>query len=127
MLNEERVKLMTRMASYEAGEGKKNMNIGKYFRGDYIGMQVLKSVICATIAFGICFGLYLFYDFERFMQDIYKMDLLSFAKNVLLVYVIVVVGYGVVSYLIYSSRYKKARKSLKKYYNNLRKLSGLYD
>ena len=127
MLNEERVKLMTRMASYETGEGKKNMNIGKYFRGDYIGMQVLKSVICATIGFGICFGLYLFYDFERFMQDIYKMDLLSFAKNVLLVYVIVVVGYGVVSYLIYSSRYKKARKSLKKYYNNLRKLSGLYD
>ena len=127
MLNEERVKLMTRMASYETGEGKKNMNIGKYFRGDYIGKQVLRSVIWATIAFGICFGLYLFYDFERFMQDIYKMDLLSFAKNVLLVYVIVVVGYGVVSYLIYSGRYKKARKSLKKYYNNLRKLSGLYD
>lgn len=127
MLNEERIKLMTRMASYEAGEGKKNMNIGKYFRGDYISMQVLKSVISATIAFAICFALYLFYDFERFMQDIYKMDLLQFAKKLLLIYVVAVVGYGVVSYVIYSSRYKKTRKSLKKYYNNLRKLSGLYD
>ncbi len=127
MLNEERVKLMTRMASYEAGEGKKNMNIGKYFRSDYIGMQVLKSVISATIAFAICFALYLFYDFEKFMQDIYRMDLLQFAKKLLLIYVVVAVGYGIVSYVIYSSRYKKARKSLKKYYNNLRKLSGLYD
>ena len=127
MLNEERVKLMTRMASYEAGEGKKNMNIGKYFRGDYISMQVLKSIISSTIAFVICFALYLFYDFERFMQDIYQMDLVQFAKDVLLVYVVVVVGYAIISYLIYASRYKKARKSLKKYYNNLRNLSGLYE
>lgn len=127
MLNEERVKLMTRMASYESGEGKKSMNIGKYFRSDYISLQVLKSVISATIAFAICFALYLFYDFEHFMQDIYDMDLLQFAKDVLLIYAVVVVGYGIISYLIYSSRYKKARKSLKTYYNNLRKLSGLYD
>lgn len=127
MLNEERVKLMTRMASYEAGEGKKNMNIGKYFRGDYIGIQVLKSIICSTIAFGICFALYLFYDFEHFMQDIYQMDLIQFAKDVLFIYAAVVIGYALVTYIIYSVRYKKARKSLKKYYNNLRKLSGLYE
>lgn len=127
MLNEERVKLMTRMASYEAGEGKKNMNIGNYFRSDYIGMQVLKSVISATIAFGICFGLYLFYGFEHLMQDVYKMDLLQLGKRVLLAYVVMVLVYGVISYVVYASRYKKARKSLKKYYNNLRKLSGLYE
>lgn len=127
MLNEERIKLMTRMASYEAGEGKKNMVIGSYFRGDFISMQVLKAVISVTIAFFICLGLYFFYNFEVFMQEVYKMDLLAFAKNILLLYAVITVGYGVISYLIYSSRYKRAKKSLKKYYNNLRKLSGLYD
>ena len=127
MLNEERVKLMTRMASYETGEGKKNMNIGKYFRGDYIGMQVLKSVICATIAFGICFGLYLFYDFERFMQDIYKMDLLQFGKTVIIAYLIFTAVYAGISYGVYTYRYTKARRSLKIYYNNLKKLAYLYD
>lgn len=127
MLNEERVKLMTRMASYENGEGRKNMNIGNYFRGDYIGKEVLKAVICATISFGLCFALYLFYDFEGFMQDIYKMDLLQFVKNILILYAVVVIVYGIISYVIFSIRYKKAKKSLKKYYNNLRKLSGLYD
>ena len=126
MLNEERIKLMTRMASYEAGEGKKNMNIGKYFRSDYISMHVLKSIISSTISFAICMALYLFYDFENFMQNIYEMDLIKFAKDIMIVYVIVVVGYAVLTYLIYSNQYKKARKSLKKYYNNLRKLSDLY-
>ena len=32
MLNEEKVILMTQMASYEENEGKKNMAIGRYFR-----------------------------------------------------------------------------------------------
>ena len=31
MLNEERIKLMTKMAAYEADEGKKNVAIGNYF------------------------------------------------------------------------------------------------
>ena len=51
MLNEERIRLMTKMASYEANEGKKNVSIGSYFRGDYIGLQVIKSVISGTIGF----------------------------------------------------------------------------
>jgi len=126
MLNEERIKLMTRMASYEAGEGKKNMNIGKYFRSDYISIHVLKSIISSTISFVICVALYLFYDFENFMQNIYEMDLIKFAKDIMIIYVIVVVGYALITYLIYSVQYKRARKSLKKYYNNLRKLSDLY-
>ena len=127
MLNEERVILMTRMASYENGEGRGNMSIGNYFRSDYIGKEVLKAVICATISFGLCFALYLFYDFEGFMLNIYKMDLLQFVKNILILYAVVVVIHGVISYIIFSIRYKRAKKSLKKYYNNLRKLSGLYD
>ena len=127
MINEERVILMTRMASYENGEGRGNMSIGNYFRSDYIGKEVLKAVICATISFGLCFALYLFYDFEGFMLNIYKMDLLQFVKNILILYAVVVVIYGVISYIIFSIRYKRAKKSLKKYYNNLRKLSGLYD
>ena len=84
MLNEEKIILMTQMASYEENEGKKNMAIGRYFRSDYIAIQVLKSVLCATIAYAVCFALFIFYDFETFMQDIYKMDLVSFAKNVLM-------------------------------------------
>ncbi|MBE5883557.1 MAG: hypothetical protein E7291_03900 [Lachnospiraceae bacterium] len=127
MLNEERIILMTKMASYEENEGKKNMAIGRFFRGDYVTIQVLKSVICATIAYVVCFALFIFYDFETFMQDIYKMDLLAFAKNVLLYYVITVVVYAVLTYIIYLYRYAKAKKSLKCYYNNLKKLSSLYN
>ncbi len=126
MLNEERIILMTRMESYAENDGKKNMKIGNYFRSDYISIQVIKSVISATIAFGIGFILYVLYYLETFMQDFYKMDLIAFAKNVLIYYGVTVVIYGVISYLVYSYRYSKARKSLKNYYNHLKKLNSLY-
>ena len=77
MINEEKVILMTKMASYEGHEGKKDISITHYFRGDYIGFQVLKSVIAATISFLAVFAVYVLYHFEDFMQDIYKMDLLK--------------------------------------------------
>ena len=45
MLSEERIILMTRMASYERGEGRENVKIGNYFRADYIALHVLKAVV----------------------------------------------------------------------------------
>ena len=115
------------MAAYEADEGKKNMAIASYFRSDYMGLQIIKSIICATIAYLILFGLFIYYDFETYMQDIYKMDLMAFGKKVLLYYVIFVVAYSLICYIVYSIRYYKAKKSLKKYYNRLKQLSAMYD
>lgn len=127
MLNEERVILMTRMEAYEKNEGKKNAQIGNYFRGDYVSLHVITSVISVTIAFFVVFALYILYDFEVFMEGIYDMDLVAFAKNVLYAYGITVVLYGILSYLVYSYRYAKAKKNLKRYYADLKKLNSLYN
>lgn len=118
---------MTKMASYEANEGKKNVSIGSYFRGDYIGLQVIRAVISGTVGFFIVFGMYILYNFETLMADIYKMDLLQFGRKVIIAYLVFIVLYAAVSYAIYTYRYTKAKKSLKRYYNNLKKLSYLYD
>lgn len=126
MLNEERVILMTKMASYEEGEGKESMSIGKYFRGDYIAVRLLRAFLSGTIAFVLGFALYILYDFEEFMADIYKMDLLVFAQNVLIWYAVFVVAYCVAIYVISAYRYGKAKKSLKCYYHNLKKLESMY-
>ncbi len=127
MMNEEKVILMTRLASYESNEGKKDISIVNYFKGDYIGFQILKSVIAATIAFFALFGVYIFYNFEELMQNIYKMDLLSFGKDVITLYLCVVGAYGVITYVLFTYKYNKAKKNLRNYYINLKKLAGMYD
>ena len=126
MLNEERIILMTQMASYEQGEGKENVKIGNYFRSDYIALQVLKSIVCAIIAYGVMFGLYMLCNIEEFLEDLYKMDLLAFAREVLTYLAVMVGGYAVLTYIVCTWRYARAKKSLKCYYHNLKKLNSLY-
>ena len=127
MLNEERVILMTRLASYEADEGKQNVAVGKYFRSDYIRMQTIKSILYATITFIIVVALIVLMDFETFMGDIYQLDLLQYAQKILFWYLGFVGVYGVISYVVYSIRYRNARKNLKVYFNNLKRLSEMYE
>ena len=127
MLSQERIKLMTKMAAYEENEGKKYMSIGSYFRSDYIGMQVIRSVICGTLAFFLLAGLYVYYHFETMMQDIYKMDLLLLGRRVLFYYIVFIAAYSVITYVIYSFRYSRAKRSLKHYYYHLKQLAAIYD
>ena len=126
MVKEERIKLMTRMAAYEKEEYKKNKMIVSFFRSDYISMQMLKSFISTTIAFVIMFGLYVLYDFELFMKEIYRMDMFEFAKSVIIIYMIFVGVMSVITYVVSLYQYNRALQSTKLYYANLKKLSRMY-
>lgn len=126
MLNEERIILMTKLASYEKREGKQSMAIGKYFRGDFITLHLLKAVISATIAFFIGLGLYLLYYMDDLLENLYTMDLALFARNIISIYVIFVVVYCCLTYIVFTYRFVKAKKSIRKYYQNLKKLNAMY-
>ena len=43
MLNEEKIKIMNKLAMYEQGEGKKYLPVSKYYRSDYIGLALIKN------------------------------------------------------------------------------------
>lgn len=126
MINEEKVILMTKLASYEEREGKKAKKVTEFFRSDYAVVQIIKSIIAATIAFGIIFGIYIFMDFENFMANIYKMDLVSYARNVLSYYITSLAIYVAFTFVFAMIRYILARKSLQGYYKNLKKLNAFY-
>lgn len=124
MLNEERVILMTKLASYEQKKGKKNIRISKYFRSDYLVMQILKTLLCTTIAYLLLLGLYMLYHLEEFTENLYQMDLVGFIQKIITLYGVFLVISCVLTYIIYSYRYVKARKSLKGFMNNLKKLNA---
>lgn len=126
MLNEERIILMTQMASYENGEGKENVKIGSFFRSDYLALQVLKAVISGALVFVIGFGLYMLCNFETFMAGLYQIDLMAFVKDLFVRFCVFVGGYAAIVYAVCSWRYAKAKTSLKCYYHNLKKLTSMY-
>ena len=128
MLNEERVILMTKMTAFIDREGKKNNAINSYFRSDYVGFNVLKSVISATFVFAIFLGTYVLYNFENVLSQLYNTEnLLDVGRRLLTYYLLLVGVYSLASYVIYSYRYSKMRKSMKAYYGNLKKLARIYE
>ena len=46
-----KVKVMTKIAMYEQGEGKKYLPISKYYRSDYIGLALIKNFFLVTIGY----------------------------------------------------------------------------
>ena len=43
MLDEKRIRQMTKLAFFEKKEEKNALRIGRYFRSDYIGKELLKN------------------------------------------------------------------------------------
>ncbi|MBR6159398.1 MAG: hypothetical protein IKQ40_03770 [Lachnospiraceae bacterium] len=113
---------MTRMAAYEEREGKKDISISGYFRGDYISFQLLKSAIYATVGFALAVAMYVLYNMETYLEDFYKMDILDLLKEILSKYCLVMGIYLVISYFVYSYRYHKAKRHVKQYNQLLRAL-----
>lgn len=103
---------MTKMASYEAKEGKRDKAVAGYFKGDYVGMQLLISFLVITAAFLAVLAAYLGLNFEEVMADIYSMDLVEAGKQILKYYLVVLVCYLGATWLIYRARYIRARKHL---------------
>lgn len=126
MINEEKVVLMTHLAVYEKGEGKRTMPIGKYFRGDYISLHLLRTALSGTCAFIIGLGVYLLYFYEELMMNLYSIDFAALAKNVITYYIVFLVIYGLLTYIVFTIRFIKAKKSIKRYYQNLKKLNSMY-
>lgn len=124
MINKEKVLRMTKMASYEAKGGKKDKAVAGFFKGDYIGMQLIISFIIITLAFLTAFGAFLCFNFEQVMADIYSMDLVAEGKKILIMYLAAALCYMAVSYVVYLIKYVKARKRLNLFMEYLNCLDG---
>lgn len=126
MLNEEKIRLMTKAAVFEAGEGKKALAMNKYFRGDYISINLIASWISYTIVFAICLAAWAFYHMEELMENINTMDLPAMGKQFVFLYLGLLAVYQLIHYVIYHIRYQKNRRRLATYQQILKQISHIY-
>ncbi|MBQ0042022.1 MAG: hypothetical protein KBS85_01700 [Lachnospiraceae bacterium] len=126
MIQEEKISIMTHLAIAEQREGKQNASIRTYFRGDYIGLNVIKGVLCATICYVLIGVLNIAYNLNSIMADVYTMDYLQVAQEVLSSYLMTVVIFVAFSYIISLYNYYNARKNQKNYLKLLKRLSDYY-
>jgi hypothetical protein len=126
MINEERARMMTKLALYESKQGKKELQITRYSPGDYVAAQMLWSFVTGTIAFAIIAGLCALYNIEELMIELFSMDILRFAINILLIYIIFIGAYLGMCYAYISYKYGLYKKHVNKFLKGMKELYRHY-
>lgn len=126
MLNFKKIRLMTKLAVYEKKEGKEDIYLSKYYKTDYVRLQVLKSIISTTIGYGLIIAMIAFYKMEFLIKNAVVLNYKLIGTYILGFYLMLITVYGLGSLLYYSMKYDASRKKLSKYFRLLKRLEKIY-
>ncbi len=127
MIDQERVREMTKLAAYEQREGKKYRQVIRYYRGDFAARHLLKGFLYGTAAFGIFLVLWGVCHMEELLENLDSMDLIAFLTAVLVRYLFFMVSYLLAVDIYANVFYAAGRKSMKRHYRRLKHLGRLYE
>ncbi len=126
MLNNDKIRLMTKLALYEQKEGKKDIAGGKYYRSDYVSLAMINSAIIATLAYILILGSIVLVNIETVLSVMTTFDMLELGRIVVVAYIIYMLIYLTITYIISRLRYDNIKSELKSYDNNLKELYTIY-
>lgn len=127
MLDERKLKLMTKLAFYEETEGKQDFKISEYYRKDYASMHGICSFLWVTIGYACIVGLAALAGMETLLGKMSNGLILTLALIVVGGYFFLLILYGVISGHIYNAKHKRARQNVKRYNHDLIKLLKMYE
>lgn len=122
MVREENVKLMSRIAIYEKTKGKEQIPISRYYKGDYVRMYALKTVVCATIAYVLIIALGAVYKMDDILLNILNIQYRKIGAELLILYGIWVFIFWIAARILYARRYESIRSDIIIYNHDLKKL-----
>lgn len=126
MLNNDKIRTMTKLAVYEEVKGKDDLKMAKYYKTDYVRLQVLKTAVNVTIGYGLILLLIAMYKADFIITKVVTLDFIRIGQYILGFYIIIMAIYMTCTILWYNIKYNKSRKNLSKYNKLLKKLSNYY-
>lgn len=127
MIDAERIKIMTRLATYEKRQGKKDIAMNRYSREDYIKYQMLWSSIAATVAFAIACFLFLLWGLDWIIDLPSKSSYIFLLGTICFLYIVFLLVYRRFLRRLYNRRYTEMTLRLEEYRRELRGLQKLYE
>ncbi len=126
MVNEDKVKLMTKLATYEKKEGKESLPVMQYYREDYIVYHVMKTAIAATIAYVLLVVAVCVARSQYLLENVHKMTIEQIGGRVFIGYIVMLAVYITTGLIFYIRKYENARESVKRYLHWLKQLNSFY-
>lgn len=127
MLDERKVKLMTKLALYEQTQGKEDFKISEYYRKDYAGMHIFTSILWVTVGYVCVAMLVVLAGLEPLLDSMSNSLMIMLLLIFIVGYVGTVVIFAIISSHIYNQKHKEARMRVKKYNHDLTRLLRWYE
>ena len=127
MINEERVKQLCKIAIYEKNEEKEHRETGLYFRGDFIGKEVVKSFFTGTIAYMLIATLWVISNMELVLHQINTLEIIDTVVVMIILYALFLVVYLFGTVLVYYFKYKRSKKRLDGYMEDLKVAYNMFE
>lgn len=127
MVNKNKVKLMTKLAMYEAKEGHNDLRIAEYDRKDYISFHTIVSLIWGAVGFVLIAALSAIAMLDVIMEKLSRTFLVGVIGMTVGGFLIFLVVLGLVAAIFYAKKYDSAEKRVKRYNRNLARLEKKQD
>lgn len=105
MLKKEKIRLMTKLARYESGEGKEELRIARYYRSDYIGLALFRNFFLASIGYLVILLLVGAYFAEFLADQLHTLNVTWIGMMIVGGYLVTIGVYSVVTYTLHTIRY----------------------
>jgi len=126
-MNKKRVRMMTKLADFEQKNARMLREAKGYYRGDYIGIQLLKNLIRGTAAYLLCLGLWACWRMDYVMEHLNTMDIREIVMGIAVSYGIAMFVFLLLTYILASVRFYRDGRKLQTYRNMLECLELEYE
>ena len=127
MLDEEKIKLMTKVTIYEKNEEMDALLMSKYYKEDYVKYGCLKTMVVVTFAYWITVAVFILLRFEQVMDNLNNMDYFKIITRLMIGYVIVMAVFYLYAFIVYNFKYDKRKSGIIRYNRWLKQLYKLYE
>ncbi len=127
MINKRKVRLMAQINMYEENEGREDIKLAKYFRADYVRLQILRSFVTVTLGYILVVILYLASQLDYLIKEAVNLNYIGMAMTALGYYVIILTVYVGGTTIFCLLHYNASRNKLAKYFKMLRRMRSFYE
>lgn len=127
MLNEERVKHMTKLAFYETKGGSDDMKVSFHFKKDYIAFNTFWSALWMTLAYIALVVIVVIAFMNGVLETLPSQQLMTLILSFLGIYFVLLIAYVRCAKQIYKKKHARAYHRVKKFKDGLEQLEKMYE
>lgn len=126
MVNEEKTRIMIKVAQYEAELGAQAISEGNCYKTDYIYSNTLSVIVNFSTAYILLIVLFVLYNIDYIFLNFVTINYAKLFFEIFMPYILFIIFCTIMSYIHFNNKYKQNREKIKKYYAELKHLEKYY-